>query len=81
MKHIGKISNSNLQKLLSDLGCTTTSDPSNKGMVWAVGPHNKTLVAFSKNYPILREQAVEIMKQLDVFDDFLTTLGFKINRK
>ena len=80
MKHSGKISNSHLQRLLLGLGCTITTDPNDTGTVWVVGPH-KTLVAFSKNYPIRREQAVEVMKQLDVFDSFLTGLGFKINRE
>ena len=58
----------------------TDSDPNNEGMVWVVSSRNENIAAFQKNHPIQRGHAIEIMKHLDVFGDFLTSAGFKINR-
>ena len=70
-----------LLSILSGLNCTTESDPNDRSIVWAVSPRNENIIAFPKSYPIPRGHAIEIMKHLDVFGDFLTKLGFKINRQ
>ena len=81
MTYSGQISSDRLLRLVSGLNCKAESDPSNRRMVWVVSPHSETLAVFPKNDSIPREQVIEIMKHLDVFNDFLTKLGFKINRQ
>ena len=75
----GQTSSESFRQLLLNLGCTLETDPINKDMVWAFGPR-KDIAAFQKNTAIPRWQAARIMVRLDVFDDFLTRIGYRINR-